>query len=160
MDVSLRPVRPDDREFLFNLYAGTRLEELAAFGWNPPQQEAFLRMQFNAQQQWYVTAYSKAEEQIVMLGETAIGRMIVNRESGGAATLVDISLLPEHRGHGIGGALLRDLIAQCSQEGLALKLQVLRNNPAARLYERLGFRKTGADDMYQQMEKLPGTHMG
>src|SRR5262245_26377973 len=117
MDVSLRPARPDDREFLFRVYAGTRLEELAALGWNPAQQEAFLRMQFNAQQQWYATAYAKAEEQIVMLGERPIGRMIVNREPG-AAMLVDIALLPEHRGHGIGGGLLRDLIAQCNQEGL------------------------------------------
>jgi len=159
MEVFLRPAQADDREFLFKLYASTRLEELAAFGWNPSQQEAFLRMQFNAQQQWYATAYSKADEQIVMLGERSIGRMMVNRERG-AAMLVDIALLPEHRGHGIGGGLLRDLIAQCSQEGLALRLQVLRNNPAARLYERLGFRQTGADDMYRQMEKLPGAHMG
>jgi ribosomal protein S18 acetylase RimI-like enzyme len=158
MEVSLRPAHADDREFLFKLYASTRLEEMAALGWNPAQQEAFLRMQFNAQQHWYGSAYSKAQKQIVMLGETAIGRMIVNRESGGAATLVDISLLPEHRGRGIGGGLLHDLIAQCGKEGLALRLQVLKNNPAARLYERLGFRKTGADDMYQQMERLPGTH--
>jgi ribosomal protein S18 acetylase RimI-like enzyme len=34
-----------------------------------------------------------------------------------------------------------------------VKLQVLKKNPAARLYERLGFVKTGEDDMYFHMEK-------
>ena len=155
MEASLRPAQPEDREFLFKAYASTRLEELAPLGWGPAQQEAFLRMQFNAQQNWYATAYPKSQQQIVMLDEASIGQMIVNREAG-AATLVDISLLPEHRGRGIGAALLRDLIEQCGKEGLLLRLQVLKTNPAARLYERLGFRKTGADDLYQQMEKLPG----
>jgi ribosomal protein S18 acetylase RimI-like enzyme len=154
MGASLRPVHADDREFLFKVYAGTRLAELAPFGWSPEQQEAFLRMQFNAQQRWYATAYPNSQEQIVMLGEMPIGRMIVSRQAG-TATLVDISLLPEHRGSGIGGGLLRDLIEQCGKEGVVLRLQVLKSNPAARLYERLGFRQTGADDLYRQMEKLP-----
>jgi ribosomal protein S18 acetylase RimI-like enzyme len=154
MGASLRPVHADDREFLFKVYAGTRLAELAPFGWSPEQQEAFLRMQFNAQQRWYATAYPNSQEQIVMLGEMPIGRMIVSRQAG-TATLVDISLLPEHRGSGIGGGLLRDLIEQCGKEGVVLRLQVLKSNPAARLYERLGFRQTGADDLYWQMEKLP-----
>jgi ribosomal protein S18 acetylase RimI-like enzyme len=68
---------------------------------------------------------------------------------------VDIALLPEFRGRGIGGGQLASLIQQCRAEKLPLRLQVLKENPAQRLYERLGFNKTSEDQMYIQMEKLP-----
>ncbi|SRR5260370_15909118 len=155
MAASLRVVHSSDQEFLFRLYAGTRQHEIAALGWSPAQQEAFLRMQFTAQQRWYETAYAEAEQQIVMLDAAPIGRIIVHRGSD-ATTLVDISLLPEHRGRGIGGGLIRDLVQQSAQRGAPVRLQVLRTNPAARLYQRLGFAKTGEDEMYVQMEKRPG----
>jgi ribosomal protein S18 acetylase RimI-like enzyme len=150
----LRPSSPDDQDFLFQLYAGTRQAEFAAMGWNGAQLEPLLRMQFSSQQRWYETAYAQAEQQIVMLGEAPIGRIIVHRAAE-ATTLVDISLLPAHRGRGIGGGLIRDLIATCRQQKVRLRLQVLKTNPAARLYERLGFVGTGEDGMYFQMEKQP-----
>ena len=39
--------------------------------------------------------------------------------------------------------------------GAALRLQVLQGNPAMRLYRRMGFVETGADQMYAQMEWNP-----
>ena len=154
MAISLRPAHPKDQDFLFQLYASTRQAEFAALGWDSAQLEPLLRMQFSAQQRWYETAYGQAEQQIVMLGEAPIGRIIVHRAAD-ATTLVDISLLPAHRGGGIGGGLIRDLIAECSQARVRLRLQVLKTNPAAHLYQRLGFIKTGEDGMYVQMEKQP-----
>jgi ribosomal protein S18 acetylase RimI-like enzyme len=147
----LRPAVPQDREFLFLLYASTRAHEVAAFGWAAAQQEAFLRMQFNAQQQWYETVYSQAEHQIIENTSGPIGRMIVLREHD-AMHLVDISLLPEYRGQGIGAELIRSLISHCARLGASLRLQVLKTNPALRLYERLGFVRSGEDQMYVQME--------
>jgi ribosomal protein S18 acetylase RimI-like enzyme len=80
--------------------------------------------------------------------------MIVLREPG-TCRLLDISLLPEHRGQGIGGELIRALIKECGELGAVLKLQVLNTNPAQRLYTRLGFIKTGEDQIYMQMELRP-----
>lgn len=151
---TLRPSSPGDQDFLFQLYASTRQAEFAALGWDTAQLEPLLRMQFSAQQRWYETAYALAEQQIVILGEAPIGRIMVNRAAD-ATTLVDISLLPDHRGRGIGGGLVRDLIATCGRQRVRLRLQVLKTNPAARLYERLGFVRTGQDGMYFQMEKQP-----
>ena len=156
MKPQLRPSTPEDRDFLFRLYASTRADELRAFGWPAAQQEAFLRMQFNAQQQWYSATYWTAENQIIEQDHEPIGRMIVQRE-GGTWRLLDISLLPEHRGRGIGGELLRALIEQCRDSGAVLQLQVLNTNPAQRLYTRLGFIKTGEDQIYTQMELRPRT---
>jgi ribosomal protein S18 acetylase RimI-like enzyme len=154
MNPQLRPSLPEDRDFLFRLYASTREHELSALGWAAAQQEAFLRMQFNAQQQWYAATYSTAESQIIEQADRPIGRIIVQHERD-IRRLVDISLLPEHRGHGIGGELIRALIKECGASGAVLQLQVLNTNPAQRLYTRLGFIKTGEDQLYTQMELRP-----
>jgi ribosomal protein S18 acetylase RimI-like enzyme len=150
----LRPYCADDQEFLFRLYASTRQHEIAAFGWPEAQQQAFLRMQFNAQQNWYEMSYGQADHQIVEQDGIPIGRIMVSRQQA-FILLVDIALLPEFRGQGIGGELIQQLILECNQRKLPLRLQVQRINPAQRLYERLGFSKTGEDQMYLQMEKSP-----
>ena len=153
MNVTLRPFSPDDQQFLFTLYAGARQEELAPLGWDPQQQEMFLRMQFNTQQRWYEQAYSGASHHVILLEEKPVGRIMVLRQAGGNH-LVDIALLPEFRNQGIGTRLVKDLIAESEKAGVPVRLQVLRTNVQAfRLYERLGFIKTGEDQMYFQMEK-------
>jgi len=156
MKLQLRPSLLDDRDFLFRLYASTRMDEIRGFGWSAVQQDAFFRMQFNAQQQWYQTTYSTAENQIIEKDQEPIGRMIVQRGAG-TWRLLDISLLPEHRGQGIGGELIRALINDCGAAGAVLQLQVVNTNPAQRLYTRLGFIKTGQDQIYTQMELRPQT---
>jgi ribosomal protein S18 acetylase RimI-like enzyme len=193
MPLASRHSLPEDKDFLFRLYSSTRLQEISAFGWDDIQKQAFLTIQFNAQQRWYETAYPRAEQRIVTLDGQPVGRMIVDRGgnkagsnagtsndaaavagavankggaaadqasagadtargSANAAVLVDISLLPEHRGRGLGTLLLRELMEECRRERQSLRLQVLRTNPAQRLYERLGFRRTGEDQVYLQME--------
>jgi ribosomal protein S18 acetylase RimI-like enzyme len=159
MTISLRPYRADDQEFLFRLYASTRMHEIAGFGWPAAQEEAFLRMQFDAQRRSYESAYPEAEHQIIERAGEAIGRIMVLREKvlreKNFMLLVDIALLTEHRGLGIGGQLIRELIQQCLCDRVPLRLQVLKTNPALRLYERLGFTRTGEDQMYVQMERQP-----
>jgi ribosomal protein S18 acetylase RimI-like enzyme len=154
MKTMLRPAGADDQDFLFKLYASTRLHEIAAFGWPAAQQEAFLRMQFMAQQRGYESNYPQAEHQIVEMSETPVGRLMVYREKD-SVRLVDIALLAEHRGQGIGAELIGALIEQCARDGATLRLQVLQTNPALRLYERLGFTRTGEDAMYIEMERRP-----
>src|SRR5215813_693663 len=142
MSVSLCPFSPDYQDFVFQLYASTRMQEIAPFGWPPAQQEAFLRMQFNAQKGWYEQAYPTADHQVILVDGQPAGRIMVVPEPGGTH-LVDIALLPEHRGRGIGAQLLGELIRKTTESGGSVRLQVLRNNPAIHLYERLGFVKTG-----------------
>ena len=155
MNISLRLFRPEDQEFLFKLYAATRQEEVSAWGWSSAQQEAFLRMQFNAKQRSYEMTYEGTEHQIVLSDDNPIGRIMVQRRPE-SALLVDIALLPEYRGRGIGGGLVRELIEQCNKDKVAVRLQVLKTNPAQRLYERLGFLRTGEDELYFQMERRVG----
>jgi ribosomal protein S18 acetylase RimI-like enzyme len=114
----------------------------------------FLKMQFEAQRRSYESAYPQAEHQIVEQDGQPIGRIMVVRNED-SALLVDIALLSEHRALGIGERLLRELLLQSSRDRVPVRLQVLKTNPALRLYERLGFTRTSEDQMYIQMECRP-----
>ena len=54
-----------------------------------------------------------------------------------------MALLPNYRGHGIGTALLRRLLAAAAHESEAVSLSVSKSNAALRLYERFGFTVVG-----------------
>ena len=57
---------------------------------------------------------------------------------------IAMAVSPEHRARGIGRALLNALVQQGRADGFpALSLSVSPMNPARKLYESLGFRKTG-----------------
>jgi ribosomal protein S18 acetylase RimI-like enzyme len=132
--VTLRPARPDDRELLFRVYASTRAEELANVPWDDEAKEGFLRAQFDAQDRWWREHYVDASFDVVLVDGEPAGRLYVCA-SEDEIRIVDIALLPEHRGSGIGSALLGDVLA----DGRRVTIHVERMNPALRLYERLGF---------------------
>ena len=54
-----------------------------------------------------------------------------------------IAVLPGHRGSGIGSALLDRLVEMASSRYEAVSLSVSNDNPALRLYERVGFERVG-----------------
>ena len=154
MPITLRSAGSADEPFLFELYASTRREEIAPWNWPEPQVAAFLQMQFRAQRLSYDSAYPGAEHSLILEDGRPIGRLLVWRGQP-ELRLVDISLLPEARGRGIGGQLLAELMEECRAGGRRLTLQVLVTNPARRLYLRMGFRRTGGDPLYDQMEWTP-----
>ena len=53
---------------------------------------------------------------------------------------VSIGVNPNARGQGVGEKLMRALIGEAARRGLGLCLSMRSENPARRLYERLGFR--------------------
>jgi ribosomal protein S18 acetylase RimI-like enzyme len=53
---------------------------------------------------------------------------------------MDIALLPEHRGAGIGTLAMRNLVNEAAHSQKPVTLQVEPYNPAVRRYQRLGFR--------------------
>lgn len=152
--IGWRPAQPEDEPFLYELYASTRTEEINAFGWNAAQREMFLKLQFTAQRQHYDIAYPDAEHRIILFKGRPAGRMLVFR-SEREIVLVDIALLPGHRGDGIGTALISGLIDEAEAKGSTLMLQVEKHNRAARLYQRLGFSLIGETGMYYEMERRP-----
>jgi ribosomal protein S18 acetylase RimI-like enzyme len=152
--VELRPVEPRDEELLFRVYASTRAEELSVVPWDDAQKEAFLRAQFAAQDRWYGEHYERASFDVVLVGGEPGGRLYVHRGES-EIRIVDIALLPEHRGDGVGTALLRDLFDEADAAGKRVTIHVERFNPALGLYERLGFAVSADRGVYLLLERLP-----
>ena len=111
-------------------------------------------MQFAAQDRWYHDQMPDASYQVVLVDGEPAGRLYVDRRAD-EIRVVDIALLPEHRGRGIGTELLRTLIAEAEASGRKLSIHVEANNPARGLYERLGFRPAGEHGVYVLMERAP-----
>lgn len=155
MTISLRAILPENDQFLFAVYSSTRADELALVDWNAQQKEAFLQMQFRAQQGQYQFTYPTATNQIIESDGVPAGRLIVDR-SGGEILLVDIALLPEFRNRGLGTSILRNLQA----EDKNIILHVIRSNPAVNLYQRLGFVFVGEEAFYSKMEWSPAAARG
>jgi len=150
--LSERPTAAGDGDFLFRLYASTRAEEVAAFGWPPAMQESFLRMQFQARRQSYDAVYPDSAGAILLSDGAEAGAVMVWRGPT-EIRLLDIALLPEFRNRGLGKLWINRLIGEARAARLPLRLSVLRGNPAGRLYERLGFVELpSAGSMYIEME--------
>ena len=152
---TLRAVAPADEELLYRIYASTRTEELAPVPWTDAQKEAFLRMQFRAQSLDYAANYPDAAFLVILVDGEPAGRLYVDRRED-ELLIVDIALLPEHRGNGVGGAILSDLQAEAAAAGKPVRIHVEHMNPALRLYERLGFRRIDAGGIYLLMEWTAG----
>ena len=71
------------------------------------------------------------------------------RSTGDEAELLLLATRPNSRGRGVGGALLRSVIAEAIARGVTrLHLEVRSGNDAARLYRREGFEKVGERSGY------------
>jgi len=149
--VHLRAAGAGDLHFLMQVYGAGRQEEMAAWGLTEEQRLAFVKMQFQARRAGYQAAYPTAGESIILEGAVPVGSTIVFRGQT-EIRLVDLSLLPQHRNRGIGSQLIAGLIAEAAQSGVRLRLMVVSDNPAMRLYRRLGFVPIGERYPYVEME--------
>ncbi|MGN6372582.1 MAG: GNAT family N-acetyltransferase [Solirubrobacteraceae bacterium] len=150
--VTLRPIAPEDEPFLLRVYASTRAEELALFPWSDERKDEFVRSQHRAQQAHYDANHPHASFQLVLVDGSPAGRLYVQRADDGIH-LLDIALLPDYRGTGIGTALLEDLLAEADERAVRVTAHVERHNRALKLYERLGFREIANREVYLLIER-------
>ena len=150
----LRRVADADRAFLLDLYASVREPELAQVWWDASAKRAFIAQQFAAQDAHYRRHYDGATLDVIEVDGEPAGRLYVHRGPRDIR-IMDIALIPPFRGRGIGSGLLRALIAEAEVSARTLSIHVEMNNPARRLYERLGFRPAGEHGVYVLMERRP-----
>lgn len=147
MQYSLRDATEDDARFLFELYASTREAELAPVPWSQEQKRAFLWQQSEAQHAHYRQHYPLAEYFVIQSGSERAGRLYVSRGST-EIRIMDIALVPEFRGRGLGTAVVQSLLDEAKSTERTVGIHVEKNNPAYRLYTQLGFEKSEDRGVY------------
>lgn len=149
--LTLRATRPGDRDFLLGLYAAVRAAELDQVAWAPGARQAFLVSQFDLQDHHYRTTHPRASFDVVEVGGHPVGRWYVDR---GATDIrvIDVALVPEWCGRGIGSRLLGEVLAEAAASGRTASIHVEIHNPAGALYARLGFQEVGVQGVYRLLQ--------
>jgi ribosomal protein S18 acetylase RimI-like enzyme len=129
MEYALRPVTPDDLPFLWTL------------------REAAMRPNYEPVEGWDEAVQRERA------AESLVGRLVlVDGEPVGVLTVKDrghelhltwVAVLPSFQGRGLGTALVQLAQSEAAATGRPLSLHVQPDNPARRLYERLGFALDG-----------------
>jgi ribosomal protein S18 acetylase RimI-like enzyme len=152
--IRFRPQNDADRPFLAMLYASTREAEMAVVPWDDEQKQKFVEWQFEAQSAHYREHYAEADFLVIEQDGTAIGRLYIDRGPL-EIEIVDIALLPQYRGTGLGAGLLRDILREGEESGKPVTIYVEHFNPARHLYDRLGFQHVDTNGIYHLMKWTP-----
>jgi ribosomal protein S18 acetylase RimI-like enzyme len=150
----LRPAGPEDRTLLLAIFASSREDELAVLPWGEEQKRALVELQYDFQHAHYRSNHPEAGFDVVMFNGEAAGRFYVDR-SGPEIHVIEVTLLPPHRGCGPGTALLEDLLAEADSAGRLVTLSVDHANRARSLYDRLEFRVVEDSGVYLRMQRAP-----
>lgn len=125
MQIELRQIETSDFDFLWRLHNAALKEYVTqTWGWDE-----------NWQRESFIKTFNPSEGKIIVIdGKDAGYLWVIEKEN--EILLASIRLLPEFQNHGIGSKIIRDLLDKSEKP---VRLQVLKVNPARRLYERLGF---------------------
>jgi GNAT superfamily N-acetyltransferase len=142
MEYEVRSARPEDLAFLYRLNVDTMKEYVEkTWGWDDALQERMFRESFDASR-W----------QVIVVDEQDVGAYKVEVRTD-CVFLAAVEILPDYQRRGLGTAVVEDFVARAEQVNLPAALQVLKVNPARRLYERLGFRVTQETDTHYYMTR-------
>jgi ribosomal protein S18 acetylase RimI-like enzyme len=156
-NITLRPVGPDDYDFLVEVYGSTRAQELALVPWTTEMKQAFIRSQLNAQQDHYAKTYPGASHDIIESNDRQVGRLYVARLDH-EIRIADVTLLPAERNAGIGSYLINELLVEAERTGRMVRIYVEEFNPSLQLFERLGFSRGEQHGIYILMEWTVSQH--
>ena len=141
MRIKFRQITTDDLEFLWRLHNSALKDYVArTWGWD----EDWQRLDF-------IEKFKPAEGVIIVVDDTNAGfwRTIERKTE---TVLVSIRLLPEFQNRGIGTEIIANLLNKSKNP---VRLQVLKVNPARRLYVRLGFKVYDETETHFKMIKKP-----
>lgn len=154
----IRPSTPTDKPFLEQLYHSTR-NDLKLIDGEHEFIESIIEMQFRAQTQGYGAAYPDAQHFIIEKHGEKIGRAAIDFGHN-EVHLLDISFLPNARGHGFGKAIIQSFQSAAAQSRAPMSLTVLKGNVVAqKLYLSLGFVAEEYREPYYRMCWYPTREM-
>jgi len=130
--IRLRDAGDEDLEFAWSLYR-TLMKPLtvALMDWDEPNQMNIVKEALHA-----------AGTSVITIEEIAVGWLQV-RETAGDIYLAQLYIQTESQNQGIGTVIVRQLCDRARRQGKRFTLDIMINNAARSLYERLGFRAVG-----------------
>jgi ribosomal protein S18 acetylase RimI-like enzyme len=146
----LRPATGQDFQFAWSLYRDLMkplTTELLHY-WNESGQRGVVEL-----------ALAQEGTSIIVIDGKDAGWLHVI-ESPDGIYLGQLYLAPSSQNRGIGTAIVKELTDEAAQAKKALTLDVMKNNRARSLYERLGFRVVGESEYKLKMrwqESVPGS---
>ena len=132
MKYYLRQAKATDFDFLYRLKVVCLKKYVAAiWGWDDDFQRSHFAAHFDPAGSHIVVVYGRDAGQLSVMDRSE------------ERYLSGIYLLPAYQGQGLGGQIIGDVLAGARDSNRPVRLQVLKGNPAGRLYERLGFSEVG-----------------
>ncbi len=147
MPISLRQALDQDFDYCKRLYFGEMewiIQELHLD--RAAQAASFAR-------QWDLT-----QVRIIRLGGSDVGWLQTMTQAD-ELFVAQIFVDRPFQRRGIGTEVMRRLIGEAAHVNRATRLDVVKINPAVRLYERLGFQVIGEDDRKFYMKRDPVTRL-
>jgi GNAT superfamily N-acetyltransferase len=145
MLIAFRPARSQDFDYCKRIYFGE-------MGWIIRE----LHLDERAQAESFQKQWNQAQVRIITLQGTDIGWLQTFAQDD-ALFLAQLFIEPHHQRRGIGTEVMKRLINEAAGVNQPIRLDVVKINPALRLYERLGFRVSGQDDRKFYMMRDPDT---
>jgi ribosomal protein S18 acetylase RimI-like enzyme len=144
---------PDDESFIRKLMIETLAGQLDACSWHDEIRESLLDAQYRIRRAGFRASAGNQPGTIVLIDGEPVAWYIA-ADFDDEIRLVNLVVANQHRGKGLGSAILRQLLIHSDHSGKTLRLSVAINNPrAAELYARFGFRRTGDDGVHHFMER-------
>ena len=153
--ITFKDVEDRDQEFIEKVYRSTRERELYLTNWPEEQKRSFIIMQSMAQLADYKRNYKDSSHQVIYYKKKPAGRLYL-WETAREIQIIDISLLEEFRGRGIGRKILTNIIDSSREKNKMVVLHVAFGNRAKRLYESLGFKIISKTPTHDYMEYKTG----
>ena len=146
--ITTRPASEEDREFIFATYKSTMKGYVDwAWGWDEDRQQA-----------GFWNHLPPSGFRVIVVSKSRVGAIHLSPDESGQSDHLGMMIIaPQWQRKGIGSAMLAKIIENARASGKALSLRVIKNNPAKRLYDRLGFAVTGEDEETWTMRFLGKT---
>ena len=107
-------------------------------------------MQYALQDRHYRAYFPGAEPMVIVVSDAPAGRLY-RAFYADTLNVLDIALVPEMRGRGIGTRLMTAAQADATRDGRRIVLQVAHDDPVQCWYERLGFRRGELQGLHREM---------
>jgi len=152
MTVTYRPETQDDETFVRRLVVETIAGELGARTWPEPMRSQLIDLQYRTRRSVGRSTPGVTTSQILVADGEDAG-WLLTADLDDEIRIVEIMVLPPRRNQGVGSEAIDAVLRRAAGTGKPVRLLVnCTNARAIRLYERLGFRTAGTDQVQFLME--------